>query len=88
MHQMLEQMNPDKKQWLRELPKVTIKELYLTHQGPPAKGEGNCLRCHFPKELNNDLVALPEFKTFLETLENKKVGWAWRFQLLVGRLCR
>ena len=85
LHGFLRQVASSTKnsKWLEALPTVAVKEAYLLHQGPPAKGEkvpdpakGDyiCGRAYWPSELKEDLVVaeLEGFKEFLQEMKNKK----------------
>eukprot|EP00974_Lingulodinium_polyedra_P113777 11016515-Lingulodinium_polyedra.AAC.1 len=77
-------MNPDKKQWLKELPEVKVKPHYVDHPAGPAKGEG-VDRGTWPVNLKQDFIEMPEFKTYLSLHLNKKTAQSGRLLLNIGR---
>lgn len=95
MHGMLQSIaDPGRhSKWLHELPKVVVKETYLAHKGPPAKGdledgkEKQRGRGNWPSTLKNDIVehGLDDFKMWLYRKQNKKEDHASNIVLNVGR---
>ena len=86
IHSMVKEAHIDKEQWLKDLPEVAVKGSYVSEQGPPAKGEGNCLRAYWPAKLNKDVVKLPGFHTYLEKNLDKEGANRDNTLLHVGRI--
>ena len=50
LHTIQANVVPDKKAWMKYAPHLAVKEQYVNHEGPPAKGDGLCLKAIWPKE--------------------------------------
>ena len=61
----------DKGKWEKSLPHVSVKQDFLRCPPPKAKGHG-VDRSTFPQSMNKDIVALPDFKAYMEKDLNKK----------------
>ena len=53
------------------MPHVSVKQDFLRCPPPKAKGHG-VDRSTFPQSMNKDIVALPDFKAYMEKDLNKK----------------
>lgn len=95
MHGMLTIMADPEKQskWLHELPSIEVKDAYLSHQGPPAKGhveegqEKQRGRGCWPSAFKGDIVdkGLEDFRLWLVHQQSKKEDNAVTIVMHVGR---
>jgi hypothetical protein len=83
MYAMPKDMNPDKAQWMKELPTLAVKQKYKDEPPPVAQGEDDCERATWPKALGNDKIPTPQFEHYLKQLKNKKKGQA---KVLLGNV--
>lgn len=84
VHQMMMQLDPNRQEWLHELPVVSIKEAYLNCPELKVKGEG-VDRASWPKHLKKDFLKMAAFKAYMGEHLNKKDSHVKQLNLGVGR---
>ena len=95
VHSMIKAfMDPNKhNKWRADLPKISVKETYLSFVGPPAKGDDvdgkPVLRAYWPSALKGDMVddtVLDKFMIFLKKNMNKKEDFVESILVYIGRV--